>query len=250
MARRRHGSRSAPSCLGAFVVKSGTQSKTGSLSLRRRVLNDAAGDAAAGVAGGLGAVVGLLMHNDRAAEDGVLRAVDGDVVHGQVEFGLAVLVGFEVAPVAGVLLVVGGVGQAVLVLVGVVVAAGLHAVVAALGAFVDVDGVLLVGLEAGHLRQHADLAAGLGQRDRPLGGVALRELDLGDGGAELLFAIGLVGKGAGVAGLLLDRVGVPGVGAAVVAAEGHEAKGQHGGGEGQAGVGSHRSSFRLVGLRC
>src|SRR5688572_6500387 len=122
-------------------------------------LDDATADAAAGVAGGLAAVVGLFVDDDGAADDGVLLAVDGDVIDGDLVLGDALGVGREVAEVAGVAL--GLVGEPVLVLLRVVVAAGLHAVGAALGAFVHVHGVLLVGGQAFDPGDNAQLAVGL-----------------------------------------------------------------------------------------
>src|SRR3954447_16424212 len=87
--------------------------------------DDADGDPAAGVAGGLAEVIGLLVDDDAAAEDRGRAAEAEGGVH-QVEGGVPLAVGLEVAEVADVTL--GGVGGAVLHLVGVEVAAGGHAV--------------------------------------------------------------------------------------------------------------------------
>src|SRR4051794_35954546 len=65
--------------------------------------DDADGEAAAGVAGGLAEVVGLLVDDDAAAEDrGRAAEADGGVV--QVEGGVALAIGLDVAEVADVAL--------------------------------------------------------------------------------------------------------------------------------------------------
>src|SRR5205085_10153119 len=124
----------------------------------------AAGDAAAGVAGGLGEVVGLLVDDDAAAEDGVL-AGDGGGGEGDLRHGHALGIGLEVAHVAGV--GVGVTGLAVLVLVGVEVTAGAHGLfhVGAVAELVDVKAVLGVGGEAGDVGGDLHAAAGVGELD-------------------------------------------------------------------------------------
>src|SRR6185369_3463106 len=107
------------------------------------------------------AVIRLAVHDNGVADDRVLGATDADVVHRQLQVSLAAVVGLEIAKVAGVALVGGRVGQAMVVLLGVVMAAGLHAVVAALGAFVNVEAVLGIGSQAGNVGHHAHFLAHL-----------------------------------------------------------------------------------------
>src|SRR5438552_718235 len=82
-------------------------------------LDRAAGDAGAGVSGGVGhQIVRLGMDDDGLAED-VVRAAHGDVTDGHVDLADAVGVGGDVAEVAGV--AVDARGTAVMMSVGVVV---------------------------------------------------------------------------------------------------------------------------------
>src|SRR5579885_315731 len=86
-------------------------------------LDGAAGDAGAGVAGGLALQVVLVrVDDDRVADDRV-RAGDGQLVVGQLEVAVALVVGLDVAEVAGVAGLVLGAAVAVLLAAGVVVAA-------------------------------------------------------------------------------------------------------------------------------
>ncbi len=82
--------------------------------------DDGDAEAAAGVADGLGEVVGFGVDDDGAAEDGVFVAGDGEAVDHEVDGGGADGVGGDVAEIASV--VFGGTGGAVHVVFGVVVA--------------------------------------------------------------------------------------------------------------------------------
>jgi hypothetical protein len=98
--------------------------------------------------------------DDGAADDAVgLVLADRDVAHGEVDPGHAFLVDVDVAQVAGVLDRV--VGAAVLHLVGIEVAAGVHGlVVAAVALLVDVHGFRALGVAgdlSGHPHQVSDL---------------------------------------------------------------------------------------------
>src|SRR6266850_5504661 len=83
-------------------------------------LDDSATNSRARVARGLAAVVGLRVHDNRVANDGVFGAADGDVVSGQVQVGFPIGIGLEISEVAGVALVVRSIGQAMLMLLRVV----------------------------------------------------------------------------------------------------------------------------------
>src|SRR5690606_5392974 len=89
--------------------------------------DDADGDARAGVAGGLAAIIRVRVDHQTPAEDRVHPAGEGDVIDRLLEAGLALVVGFEIAEVTRVALVL-FVRQAVVVTFGVVVAAGAAAV--------------------------------------------------------------------------------------------------------------------------
>src|SRR5689334_10112152 len=93
--------------------------------LMRIRLDRAAGDAGAGVAGGLALqVVGVFVDDDGAADHAGLRTVDGEFLARQLEMTLAVLVGLNVAKVAGMALGVVGARVVVVGVGGVEVGAG------------------------------------------------------------------------------------------------------------------------------
>src|SRR5690348_4932882 len=89
-------------------------------------LDHAAGDALAGVPGGLALqVICFLVNDDRVADDRIVT-VYRDALEHLVEMGMSAAVGVEVAEVTGVML--GTLRAAVLVFVGVPVSAGAHQV--------------------------------------------------------------------------------------------------------------------------
>src|SRR5687767_11901588 len=124
-------------------------------------LDHSAGEARAGVAGGLRLVVVRVGVDDQAAADDVARPLaDGDRVHGRVELGAAALVGLERRQVAGMAL--GRLGVAMRLAVRVEVSLGAHAVArAAVAGLVDVETVFRIGLEPLGKDDHAHLVADL-----------------------------------------------------------------------------------------
>src|SRR4051794_80724 len=123
-------------------------------------VDDAAGDAGARGAAGVGLqVVGLLVDDHALADD----AVDGDVGNRRLVISLAGGIGREVAQVAAVAL--RALGAPVLVAVRVVMAAGARQVRGAeVALVVDVEAVLGVGVEAVDDRvDHDAFAAGGGR---------------------------------------------------------------------------------------
>jgi len=87
--------------------------------------DDTARDPATGITHWLATVVLLFVNDHAASHDGILAAVDRDVVHGEVQAGLALGVGLQIAKIARMPLFL--IGKSVWVAFGVVVAPALVA---------------------------------------------------------------------------------------------------------------------------
>ena len=111
--------------------------------------DDTARDPATGITHWLATVVLLFVNDHAASHDGILAAVDRDVVHGEVQAGLALGVGLQIAKIARMPLFL--IGKSVWVAFGVVVATGAGRVWrGTVPKLVDVDGMHAVWSEAFH----------------------------------------------------------------------------------------------------
>ncbi len=77
----------------------------------------------AGIAGGIGLqIVGLGVDDDRMADHAIFFAADRKPRHGYFQVGMALIIGGEIAEIAGVML--GGIRAAMVMAVGVEMSAG------------------------------------------------------------------------------------------------------------------------------
>lgn len=109
--------------------------------------DDATGNARAGIADRLAAIVHFCMHNDAASENGIFRCRDRNVTDGDFAMDFAVVISLEVSQIARVAIFRSR--QSVLVACGVVMTAGAHSIRGgAISELMDMEGVLLAGVES------------------------------------------------------------------------------------------------------
>lgn len=123
-----------------------------------------AGEARAGIADRLTAVVDFGMHDDAAANDGIFRSGNADVVDGYFVMGMAVVVGLHIAKITGVPL--RSLRQRVRMAFGVVMAPGAHPVRGrTIAKLMNMHGVLLSGVEPFQMSRDLDGIANLREAD-------------------------------------------------------------------------------------
>lgn len=111
-----------------------------------RQADDTAGDAGAGVTYWLATVILFFMNDHAASHDGILAAVDRDVVHSEVQASFALRISLQIAKIARMPLFL--IGKSVWVVLRVIMATGAGRVRrGAVPKLVDVDGMHAVRSE-------------------------------------------------------------------------------------------------------